>query len=262
LFTWSSTSASTPNEPNHWLSTNPLVFEETSQKLRNLPPVLYGAQWVAAAAVTDHLEAVLTIQKPTDLYLALTADRLVPAGFEPSGLTLETDKGEPFNLVKARFTSGQRLESQSWNCPLVMAVPALDTPEERPLRPSLRYEAEAAQWSGVVDTGLVLLDKACVMVSKKGAFSLAWTVEPGLAGVYTLRFRYRNTTETVKTLRIQVVAADGRVMRDAPMVFPPASDKWRVISTTTGEAINAGHYTISLSGTDAVGFWLDSLDFQ
>jgi len=262
LFTWSSTSASTPNEPNHWLSTNPLVFEETSQKLRNLPPVLYGAQWVAAAAVTDHLEAVLTIQKPTDLYLALTADRLVPAGFEPSGLTLETDKGEPFNLVKARFTSGQRLESQSWNSPLVMAVPALDTPEERPLRPSLRYEAEAAQWSGVIDTGLVHLDKACVTVSKKGAFSLAWTVEPGLAGVYSLRFRYRNTTETVKTLRIQVVAADGRVMRDAPMVFPPASDKWRVISTTTGEAINAGHYTISLSGTDAVGFWLDSLDFQ
>lgn len=257
------TTASTPSqEPNHWLSTNDVVFEQTSQKLTNLPPVLHAAQWLAAGSPTGRIDAVLTLCQPSDLYLALAKNGRTPGGFEPTNLTLTTDWGEVFRLVKSSVEPGQRLESQTWNSPLVLAVPTLNAPEEVVQRPSIRFEAEAAQRSGVVDTGLVYLDKACVAVRKKGPFSLSWVVEPGLAGVYTFRFRYRNTTDTVTTLRIQVVAADGRVMRDDTMDFPPASEKWRVISTTTGEAINAGRYTVRLSGTDAIGYWLDSLDFQ
>ena len=262
LFTWSSVENGSANEPCHWLSTNQVVFVQSNQIITILPPVLHGAQWLAAAAATESLEALLTIRKPTDLYIALPSDKPLPTGFEAIEQSVVSDQGERFNLAKARFITGQRLDCRSWKVPLVLAVPTLAQQEEQPLRPSIRYEAETARWSGVVDTGLVHLEKACVAVRQKGAFSVSWTVEPGLAAVYTLRFRYRNTTDIVRNLRIQVVAADGRVMRDDTMTFPPAPDKWRVISTTTGEAINAGRYSIRLSGTDASGIWFDCLDFQ
>ena len=92
--------------------------------------------------------------------------------------------------------------------------------------------------------------------------SVEWKVNPGLAGIYNLRFRYRNVTEKALTLRLQVIAADDRLLKDGPITFPPASDKWKVISTTTEVFINAGVYRIRLSSDDAAGLWLDAMDVQ
>lgn len=250
------------SEPKHWLSTSHVVFERSSQRLSSLPPILHGAQWLAAASPEDRLEATLACLRPADLFLALAPETPVPSGFEAIDQCLVTDRGEAFHLVKARCTPGQRLETASWQTPLVLAVPAVDAPVEVDLRPSVRFEAEAAQRSGVVEAGASYLNASCVVVRKSGPFSLTWVVEPGLAGIYTFRFRYRNTSETPITLRIQVVAADGRIMRDDDMLFPPASEKWRIISTTTSDFINAGRYTVRLYGVDAPDFWLDRLDFQ
>jgi len=145
---------------------------------------------------------------------------------------------------------------------IFIAVPDVKAMKEVYLRPDIRMEAEDARLEGPVSTGLSYNDKACVKVEKAGKVSIEWVVSPGLAGVYNLRFRYRNLTGKTLNMRIQVIASDDRVLRDDTMTFPPAEEKWRVISTTTDAYINAGNYRIRLESDDAAGLWMDSMDFQ
>jgi len=63
-------------------------------------------------------------------------------------------------------------------------------------------------------------------------------------------------------MRIQVVAADGRLLRNDVISFPPGADKMKTLSTTTDVIINAGHYKVILSSDNAVGLGLDALIFQ
>ena len=92
--------------------------------------------------------------------------------------------------------------------------------------------------------------------------SITWTVSPGLAGVYALRFKYMNTNDTPIIANIKILAADDRVMREDKIQFPSAREKWRMVSTTTGAYINAGHYRVIISGENLDGLWFDALDMQ
>jgi len=63
-------------------------------------------------------------------------------------------------------------------------------------------------------------------------------------------------------VRLQFVAANGTVLKDDEISFSEAPEKWRLMSTTTGTFINAGHYRVILSSPDMNGLWLDALDVQ
>jgi len=101
-----------------------------------------------------------------------------------------------------------------------------------------------------------------VAIEKPGPIALEWAVSPGLAGIYNLRFRYLNFSEKPVEMGIQVVAADGRILRNDVISFPPGADKMKTLSTTTDAIINAGHYRVILRSDNAAGLWLDVLIFQ
>lgn len=140
-----------------------------------------------------------------------------------------------------------------------VAVLNADEPE---LRPDVRLEAENALLKGVINTKATFGERTLAAIEKPGPVSLEWAVSPGLAGVYNLRFRYMNFSDKPVEMRIQVVAADGRFLRNDVIAFPPGSDKLKTLSTTTDAIINAGHYKVVLSSDNAVGLSLDALIFQ
>jgi predicted GH43/DUF377 family glycosyl hydrolase len=141
----------------------------------------------------------------------------------------------------------------------LVATSSGDEPEPRP---DVRMEAETAVAAGAVDTLAVFGERRLAQVRKPGPIAFRWAVSPGLAGVYNLRFRYVNYADKPLEMTLQVVAADGRMLRNAVISFPPGSDKMKTLSTTTDVLINAGHYQVVLRSDDATGLGLDALIFQ
>lgn len=90
--------------------------------------------------------------------------------------------------------------------------------------------------------------------------SSTWTINPGVAREYMLRFRYKNTTGEQQVGRLKIVDSKGIVLLDRDMTFPETPNKFKTIGTTTDSQINAGTYQITLSGLPNVSF--DYLEVQ
>ena len=90
--------------------------------------------------------------------------------------------------------------------------------------------------------------------------SSTWTINPGVAREYMLRFRYKNTTGEQQVGRLKIVDSKGIVQLDRDMTFPETPNKFKTIGTTTDSQINAGTYQIILSGLPNVSF--DYLEVQ
>ncbi len=133
-------------------------------------------------------------------------------------------------------------------------------PEEPDTRPTVTYEAETAKIEGKHHKEL--LRKKEGVFFDGGAGRIEWTVQTGLAQVYAFRFKYVNKTGRQVPLRLQLIAPNGVTLRDQEVLLPDLSEKWRVLSTTSGSYINAGEYRIILSGDELGGLGFESLDVQ
>lgn len=210
----------------HWL--------DTGKDFSELLPELYGAEWITSNAKAKKVSFKLS--QDADLYTK------VDTGF-----------------VKKEYKKGKQITIKG-NNPII-AVPKIEWSEEPNLRPEIAHEAEEAvvtgKWSSVDHR-----KKQGVKAEGTEEHSITWTVSPGLAGVYALRFKYMNTNDTPIIANIKILAADDRVMREDKIQFPSAPEKWRMVSTTTGAYINAGHYRVIISGENLDGLWFDALDMQ
>ena len=63
-------------------------------------------------------------------------------------------------------------------------------------------------------------------------------------------------------LFIVLFTMKGVVLKEDVLTFPDTPEKWRMMSTTTGTFINAGHYRVLISGDDLDGLAFDALDIQ
>ena len=53
-----------------------------------------------------------------------------------------------------------------------------------------------------------------------------------------------------------------QVLKEDVLTFPETPDKWKMMSTTTGTFINAGHYKVLLSAENMDGLAFDALEVQ
>ena len=162
--------------------------------------------------------------------------------------------------IKASIPSTR--DSWSWidaNSMLIEKMPSDRLPEDENLRPSVSYPAETAECSGRFEIKEFKKRKG-VFFSGQG--SIEWTVSTGLAQVYALRFKYMNVTGHSIPVNLKITAANGNLIKELTLTLPETPEKWRMISTTTGEYINAGKYKITLSAPDMDGLSFDSLEVQ
>jgi predicted GH43/DUF377 family glycosyl hydrolase len=144
-------------------------------------------------------------------------------------------------------------------------------PADTNLRKSLIYRAEAAELKGKFEK-LTVRKKEGVVLGKGGGTgksksgenenSIQWEINTGLAQVYALRFNYMNMSGKPIKARLQLLAANGTLLRDDEITFPEAPEKWKQISTTTGTYINAGKYYVRIFGENIQGLSFESLEVQ
>lgn len=127
-------------------------------------------------------------------------------------------------------------------------------------RPSANYAANTLEWQGACSL-VQNRGKECVEIGP-GAVALRWHFSTGLANVYALRFNYRNLAERDLPVNLRILASDGRLVKEWQLRFPRNDRGWKLVSTTTGDYINAGDYTLEMTGENLEGLYLESLDVQ
>ncbi len=134
-------------------------------------------------------------------------------------------------------------------------------PEDKNARVSVAYEAETAALKGKFQKKEHRKQMG-VFFGKGKDNSIEWNVSTGLAQVYALRFKYMNTSGKPIPVLMKLIDAKGVVLKEDTLTFPETPDKWKMMSTTTGTFINAGHYKVLLSAENMEGLAFDALDIQ
>ena len=134
-------------------------------------------------------------------------------------------------------------------------------PEDKNARATVKYEAEDATLKGKFQKKEHKKETG-VFFGKGSRNSITWTVSTGLAQVYALRFKFMNSTASPLKIRMQFIDSKGVVLKDDVLSFAPTPNKWRMLSTTTGTFINAGHYQVNLSAENMEGFAIDGVEVQ
>lgn len=131
-------------------------------------------------------------------------------------------------------------------------------PKEDNVRAQMTYEAEDAAVKGKKTIKEHKKQKG-VFFEKGGNGSIVWNISTGLAQEYTLRFKYMNQNAEPVKAHVRMIDAKGVVLFEQDMLLPDTPAKWKVVNTTTGSFINAGHYKIELSAKDTKGLAFDAL---
>ena len=134
-------------------------------------------------------------------------------------------------------------------------------PEDKNARVSISYEAEMAVLKGKFQKK-EHRKQIGVFFGKGKSNSIEWNISTGLAQVYALRFKYMNTTGKPIPVLMEFIDSKGVVLKEDVLNFPETPDKWKMMSTTTGTFINAGHYKVLLSAENMDGIAFDALDIQ
>ena len=134
-------------------------------------------------------------------------------------------------------------------------------PEDKNARVSVTYEAESATLKGKFRKKEHRKQMGVFFGKEKGN-SIEWNISTGLAQVYALRFKYMNATGKPMPVLMKFIDAKGVVLKEDVLTFPETPEKWKMMSTTTGTFINAGHYKVLLSAENMEGLAFDALDIQ
>lgn len=129
-------------------------------------------------------------------------------------------------------------------------------------------------WADLDKLTIEKTDKAMLPADKGGRPSSKFEVEPGqsagrasfaiqmgLAQEYALRFRYKNPEGPALRSHWQLLAQQGgRVVAEGDLTLPQTPNKMKMVSTTTGTFVNAGHYQLVITGAHGAEF--ESVEVQ
>lgn len=259
-----------------WLDTGLRPYADAPATLSALPSALYGAEWLRrplkpAASGT----APVTVQLTTaaDVYVAVDARQPGrPAwlkDYEDTKTTLEINQQgtRSMRVYRRRFPAAGPVTlgpEAPGLLPAFVAVGRTSSIEPAyDLKPTTGYKPATARLSGPGLKRETVNGKESISFREAAGAAVEWTIQTGVADVYSLTVRYANTVGRPLTGRLTVSAADGTLLREeAVELLPSKPGKWNYLASSTGTMINAGSYRIRLTATDAAGLSVSGLDVQ
>jgi hypothetical protein len=255
-----------------WMDIGDPVYTGSDISFSQLPPILFGADWIRTPEhmASQPISATFAVNETSDVYIALNAkpedrpDWL--KDYLPTGLSLQTDEdgGTSFPLYKKRVAGGSIVtlgtcsDNQKYTVavlPVTTLAPAVD------LKKSINYQVDKAPINDKVVRDTVGSKKVLRFIKPGGAITFA--ISPGVADKYDLRFKYYNADMKTLTVTMQLLAADGTIMKTEELNFKPVKkNKTGTVITNTGTSINAGNYKVILKAVDANGLAISGLEMR
>jgi hypothetical protein len=256
-----------------WLDIGQQAYTNSNITFSQLPPVLYGADWIKTSRqVTANSGASFTVADTSDIYVAINAKPTeLPAwlgDYSPTGLSVQTDEngGNNLPLYKKRFPKNAVVKLGDVNNGqqyIVAAIPVTKIEPATDLKRSVNYGIANA----VIEGRGVNLDtmgsKRVLRFTKSTGGTAMLTITPGVADKYDLKFKYYNTTGKILTVNLQIKAADSTIMKTEDVDFKPLTKgKSGTLVVSTGTSINAGNYKVILTAKDADGLVISGFEMQ
>jgi len=255
-----------------WLDIGQKVHTKNADiTFSNLPPVLYGAEWFQTpVAYSGHEPFGFKVNQQADVYVGMDAS---PAerpqwlkDYEVTGLIAETDaaEGNKLQVYRRRYNPGETIvfgTNKGKQMYTVAVVPVSTLEPASDLRKTQTYNIAEIQGDGIArDT---VSGKKVVHFNKNSGGSVSYAIAPGVADKYALRIKYYNFTDKTLSAKMQLLAADGTVMKEERLQFKPvAKGKSGTVATDSGTSINAGNYRVIITGLDAEGLSISGIEVQ
>jgi hypothetical protein len=255
------------NKMNSWMDIGDKVFANEKTQFNSLPSNLFGAERVQLDSMLEKRTYNYVSKGITDLFICVQdgyeAGDLVQ-GFVSDKSLIVTDKGGGTNyrMYRKRFANGET-KSFIVNQHLIVCMqPVTNMQPAYDLKPTISYRPATAKLVGDSLIKSIINEKETITFNKNKT-AIEWSINIGAADIYSLNIRYSNPADKNLSGTLQIIMADGTVMKNEKITFTPAkSGKWNYISTTTGTMVNAGNYSIRITAENAVGVGISGLDLQ
>lgn len=249
-----------------WLDLGQKQYLNSGEEWTELPYQVFGAEWLSFSR-DQKVSGSFSLNENSSVYVLTDSDSLnKPAWMQNfvkvTGRAMNSE-GRKYHVYldtipgNETFRFGDSKTGQDFS---IAVVPVYIMGEGEESRPSIKFEAEEALYAAE-KTGN-FKDDDYVDFGNKSPASIEWEVNPGLAGIHLLRFRYMNMNDEPLEVKLEIIAVNGTVVRNDTITFPVRNEKWKILNTTTGGYINAGKYKIRISGVDLEGLRLESFEFQ
>lgn len=251
-----------------WLDIGDKAYTDAATRFSNLPPAWYGADWIRTPEHPD-AAASFKVNALCDIEIAIDAKPdALPAwmkGYLPAGDSVQTDEngGKEFKVYKKRFGKGDEVTLAAGAQYTVAVLPVTKLAPAVDLRPVIKYAITGAATEGNAAPDTINGKKVLRFKAAAGG-TITFNISPGLAGRYALRIKYHNDSDKTLSAMMQIVAADGTVMKKELLHFKPIKKKNKTgtLETGTSTSINAGNYKVILQAVDADGLAVSGLEMQ
>jgi hypothetical protein len=259
-----------------WLNTGLAQYTDDAVRFTKLPSLLYGAEWISFPKniplnIADSTTAIgdCVFNEDVDVYIAIHQMEKMPNWLKQfqltqTKITTTANSQNEFEVYQKKYLKGQQLilGSNSFGTMYsVIVKPASFIQPAFDLKPIINYKAANGHYNEGFVKGQVN-EKEALMARSINA-SVAMNVQTGVGDIYSLTFKYANTTGKKQLLQMQFIAADGTVLHAEKLLLTTSlPGKWNYLTTDTGTMINAGNYTIIIQAADAIGIAFSGVDMQ
>ncbi|WP_308990981.1 malectin domain-containing carbohydrate-binding protein [Mariniflexile litorale] len=261
-------SANVEFEMGSWLDNNSKQYKNSNNLFTKLPSEVYGADYLRFPNSTKtNISGSFTSKENATVYVFVDSSVNQVSwldGYQKTTNTVTNSKGTPFNVFQKKVKKGEKVlfENQdTGNMYSIVVVPTYSM-EEQDTRTILKLEAEEAKISGDGVEKAFFKKSDYIEFTKNTKNSITFTVNPGVANIYLLRYRFMNMNKYPVKVKLKIEDANGILLRNDDIEFPNADEKWRILNTTSGGYINAGTYKIQIESDDMKGLRLESFEFQ
>lgn len=252
---------------SNWMDIGQKQYSNASSKVlwSELPYQIFGAEWIKFAE-NKEVSGSFVVDKKSKVYALTTADSLNTPAWMANFIKIKGSASNTRNIDYQVYvdtlSQGQKLNFGPVHSGDVSfaVVPYYEMGDGESDRPSLLFQAEEAKYKA--DKTAFFRKETYVDFGKQSTPSMEWEVSTGLAGIHLIRFKYMNVSTQPIKVDFEIIADNGNIIRSDQLTFPIKDEKWKILNTTTGGYINAGTYTIRISGDKLQGLWLESFEFQ
>ncbi len=252
---------------NGWLDIGDKVFTKEDIRFNSLPSNLFGANWLKIDSIKEAKIILYRAYQKSDLFFAVKSaseENKLFQKFENTNTQIVTDEdgGTKYNVYKKRFAKDDTMTININSNIIVCMQPVTNMQPAYDLKPTVSYRTATAKLNG---DGLVksMVNEKETISFNKNQTSIEWNINIGAADIYSLNIRYANPSDKILSGTLQIIMADGTIIKNEKITFTPSNKgKWNYISTNTNSMVNAGNYVVRIIAADAIGVGISGVDVQ
>lgn len=258
-----------PYELHKWCDNGVKQFVNATTTFAALPSNLFGADYLIVNKNTTQPISFVA-NEAADIFITIPSSIQKPSWlneYENTKLILHNDDSvnNIFHIYRKRVQASETvsvLTNETEHIPFsIFALPVTNMQPAYDLKLVASYKPIQAKLSSNAEKATIN-NKDAIAFKVNDAF-IEWNINTGVADVYSITIRYANETGRNLKANLQLILADGTVLKTEELQFTPSiKGKWNYAVTNTGSMINAGNYSIKIKAVDAVGLNISALDIQ